>query len=148
MQFSQRNVRDVSDIPSGLKYGWYVCMKYSDSLVSCLVWCPVQNKRIAPVPVHGCRKGGYRINSSHTRDGLQSDNDGLTICYVCSIPRSLVILIKCRCLGEYLSCFCYPFRGKSVSGMYVCMYSNYHMIQLTAHQTIHFEPCSLLFQKY
>jgi hypothetical protein len=77
----------------------------------CLAWCPGQSKRIAPLSFfHGCRKRRLSIN---TWDGLRSNDDGLTICYVCSITHSKIIL------KEYLRCLCYPFWDKAWA---VCMY--------------------------
>jgi hypothetical protein len=49
---------------------------------------------------------------------MQYHGDGLTTYHVCSVLHSLLILVKRGCLGG-ISVI--PFRGLSVSGMYVCI---------------------------
>jgi hypothetical protein len=45
---------------------------YVNLFIDFLVWCPGQNKRIAPLSfLHGCRKRRLKINSTFTLDKLQ-----------------------------------------------------------------------------
>jgi hypothetical protein len=79
------------------------------------VWCPGQNKRIAPLcSFHGCRT--LRINSIPNWDGLHSGGDGLTTCHVCS----RFLIAHFGRLREISETPLLPLRRSSVSSMYVC----------------------------
>jgi hypothetical protein len=92
------------------------------------------------------------INSIPTRDGLQSNSDGLTICHVCSIPHSYVILVKNRCLGGKSETPLLPLRGSSVSGMHVYVIKTYigtyHSCFILEGKAEANQPKSLSYEEY